>query len=353
MVPVLLAGIRLESQLLDFGRLGLISYGAILRRSADVLLGMHQGLTWGLNITCLMDILGPKGYGMASGLSNAVGYAGSALTAPFTAKLVADFGDQHGSEVAVELLAACMALGLFLVWRSRDTGLFVCLRSSSTTSVDFARVSTGCGREADALCSLAGLTVNLVTGLVWGSTVLWSKSEGGLNVQAIGFMEAWHTSFKILFMISAGYAVYFVKPTVVAAVALVILFFGLAVLWAQALHPPADWFLLLLATGITGAGVGGAFPALAAAVTSGVSEDHRASVYGAYRFWRDLGYAMSGLVARMCDWDGFRSSSATVFVWTGAVASLFSVRMVLCSSRHTRTHGGLGDAPSPLLIQRI
>ena len=72
-------------------------------------------------------------------------------------------------------------------------------------------LATGCGSGTLALCSMAGLTVNAATGLVWGALVIWAKNSnlGGLCNDStdsvacaeIGFAEASYTACKVVAMI--------------------------------------------------------------------------------------------------------------------------------------------------------
>merc|ERR1740129_961659 len=108
MLPLLVVGMQFQSR--------------AMKNAADVLLGMHQGLTWGVNIICLMDIYGPDGRATASGLSNAVGYLGSAVTAPLCAWLLELTGNETFSLIA---LAFTVAVALGLLALSKDTSAWV------------------------------------------------------------------------------------------------------------------------------------------------------------------------------------------------------------------------------------
>mmetsp|Transcript_126884 Transcript_126884/g.371022 ORF Transcript_126884/g.371022 Transcript_126884/m.371022 type:complete len:454 (+) Transcript_126884:41-1402(+) len=332
-VPVLLLGIRLRSPL--------------VKDLADALLGVQQGLTWGVNIISLMDILGPRGRGMASALSNAIGYAASTAAARVAAQLVSETGDEEG---AVYYLAVVICMGVGVLAVSRDTRPWIEAEETIPVQDEEAgpggshACATGCGTLAQALCSIAGLTVNTATGLVWGAMVMWAR-EGGLSNAQIGDVEACHTAAKVLAMLGAGAAIYRCSPRLVAAASLALLVLGLSLLLGEAWAPSVSVPGVVLASCLVGAGVGGAFPALAAAVSADLPASSRASVYGAYRMWRDFGYAVGGLSQRLFDWDGFRSTSLSVLILAAAVAGLFGAHAA-CHALGRAADSSKAEAPS-------
>lgn len=306
--PILLASFNLNS--------------IVFLNAANVLTGMMQGITWGLNITCLMDLLGPQGRGLASALSNAVGYFGSALTAPIVAQAVAMYGTP---QVCISSLALSTAVGFLICFQIKDTTSW---NTSSEKGVQKHAIRTGCATETQILCSLAGHTVNAATALVWGAAVLWMTGIGGVSISSVGFCEGWFTACKVVAMLISGCASGYIMPQAVASVSLSILTCGLCCLSWQASEPPAEWHILMASTALVGTGIGGAFPALAASVTEGLSDHSRASIYGAYRMWRDLGYAGGGLATRLNS-GGFESTSLYVSIWSTGVALIFLFRLVL------------------------
>jgi len=293
----------------------------------NILLGSMQGVTWGVNIICLMDILGPQGRGMASALSNAVGYAGSALAAPLAAHIVAV---THHVTICLVALAVSTSLGLLISALAQDTQ-----RWAPTAKVEDGP-EAGCPRpkfavasETQALCSLAGYTLNCSTALVWGAALIWIKGPGGFSIEGAGALESWFTANKVAAMLMSGCVSYYCgRPQTVAAASLCVVALGLSLLCMQAHAPPAGWPLLLTSTAMIGLGTGGAYPALAAAVTQGVPDASRASVYGAYRMWRDFGYAGGGFASRMNS-SSFERTSLLVCVGAVVVAVVFCSRLVL------------------------
>ncbi|CAE8645206.1 unnamed protein product, partial [Polarella glacialis] len=286
-------------------------------RAADALLGVQQGLTWGLNIICLMDLLGPEGRGMASGMSNAMGYLASAAAAPPAAALA---GDAYGEREICALLGVCVFLGMGLVCISKDTAPWVRLEQRGARNVldltpglpilDMSHKPTqqslfvsmsGCGSKAAAACALGGLTVNAATALIWGPLVPWCREQGSISLPAIGFIESAHSVAKVLGMLVGGLLVDRCSPRPVAVTAMTLLVAGLGLVVSITRGKPTEADLLM-ASGAVGLAVGLAFPALAVASCNAAPTAHRAAAYGGYRMWRDFGYAAGGILSNF--WIG-------------------------------------------------
>jgi len=316
--------------------------------AAHCLLGIHQGITWATNIVCLMDLLGPGRCGLASGLSNASGYFSSAVAAPVVSALFEAFG---GEKSTLPALVATVLAGILLVaqmvetqpWAIAEDRLSEVVFSPGVAVPDSRRTVAqrcasfcGCSGVLPALYDLAGLTVNAATGLVWGSLVIWCQETGGLSTVQIGFVESAHTSAKVVAMVGAGYvADRCIGSRLLVALAMGCLTGGLVLLMLQA-RAELSWQLLYASSCLIGAGVGSAFPALAAAVAvEAQSAGERASAYCAYRMWRDAGYALGGLAPRLfgnsagCgsvkgggDCRGFQETTLVAFVWSSVVTVL-------------------------------
>lgn len=301
---------------------------AFLVAISDLLLGLMQGITWGLNIIILMDILGPQGRGLASALSNAAGYFGSAATDPVAAAMVAKAGN---ASICLATLCMGVLFGFILMMLDCRRQHRRSLAAATTPHVEFGGAACaggagllpqlGCGSAIQVLCLLSGHIVNAATALIWGATIQWMKADGGVSIEGVGVVEAWFTGLKVVAMLGSGLLAYRVRPPRIAAASVATMAWGLGLLAWQASSPPASWPRLLCATGMIGLGVGGAYPALEAAVIEGVPEHRRASVYGAYRMWRDLGFASGGICTRVL--NTFASEVFVIFVMSTIIAVLF------------------------------
>jgi MFS family permease len=141
--------------------------------------------------------------------------------------------------------------------------------------------------------SQAGLVTNLNDGLTWGTFPLLFAAHG-LGLAAIGIIKGlypllWGAGQLLTGKLSDTLGR---KPLIVT---------GMIV---QAAAFPAALLLLArpLAAGVAsaallGAGTAMAYPALIAAVADHTHPTWRAQGLAAYRFWRDLGYAIGAVIA--------------------------------------------------------
>jgi MFS family permease len=141
-------------------------------------------------------------------------------------------------------------------------------------------------------CSQAGLVNNLNDALAWGLVPLFLAAHGA-GVATIGLIAALYPAVWSVAQIATGHWSDSIgrKPLIA----------GGMLLQAAALTLLAisDGALALAATAAVTLGLGTAlvYPTLIAAMSDAVSPVARAPVVGVYRFWRDMGYVVGGLIA--------------------------------------------------------
>ena len=270
--------------------------------AANVFLGVNQGLAWSMTVNMKIDLVGPRGRGLAMGLNEAAGYMAVGATALATGYLAAAYGLRPVPElIGVIYAVAGLALSVLVV---RDTAAHVAAETAAhpgpgagtaAARKPFGAVFTETSWTNVSLrgASQAGLVTNLNDGLTWGVFPLLFFSHG-LGLAAIGLIKGlyplvWGAGQLLTGRLSDTIGR---KPLIVA---------GMIV---QAAAFPAALILLArpLAAGIVsaallGAGTAMVYPALLAAVADHAHPAWRAQALGAYRFWRDLGYAIGGLIA--------------------------------------------------------
>jgi MFS family permease len=269
------------------------SWGWVI--AANALLGLSQGFAWSMTVIMKVDLVGPKGRGLAVGLNEFAGYLAVGLTAYFTGYLGSRYGLRPAPfYVGVFYAIAGTILSLLVV---RDTRHHVRLEAG------------GAAREASPLsfrevfllasfrdrnlfaASQAGLANNLNDGMSWGILPLFFASFG-LGVERIGVLKAiypgvWGVGQIVTGPLSDRWGR---KGLIVAG------------MWVQAAA------LLMTATGdqfrwwvlgsvVLGLGTAMVYPSLIAAVSDASHPSWRARSLGVYRFWRDLGYALGALSA--------------------------------------------------------
>ena len=274
---------------------------------ANVLLGINQGLTWSLTVIMKIDLAGPARRGLAMGLNEGAGYGAVAVAAWVTGWIASEYG-LRPEPFYFGAVLAIVGLGLSVLF-VRETADHVAQEAANHQTRDgqsgddltFGQVfalSTWRNRSLSAT-SQAGLVNNLNEGMAWGLFPLFFAAAG-LSVGRIGVV------------IAISPAVWGIGQLVTGALSDRVgrkwLIAGGQ--WTEAVG------LLLIATGDSfwtwaagsatfGAGTAMAYPTLLAAIGDIAHPVWRARAVGAYRLWRDLGFAvgavLSGVLADAVD----------------------------------------------------
>src|ERR671912_2163327 len=161
--------------------------------AANVLLGVNQGLAWSMTVIMKIDLVGPRGRGLAVGLNEFAGYLAVGLTALATGYLASVYGLRPEP---FDLGIGYVTLGLLLlVFLVRDTTEHVRLEMEQhppeSAPLTFREVFSRTSFKDRHLfaCSQAGLVNNLNDGMSWGVFPLFF-SAFGLGVERIGVLKA-------------------------------------------------------------------------------------------------------------------------------------------------------------------
>ena len=156
-------------------------------------------------------------------------------------------------------------------------------------------------------CSQAGLVTKINDATVWGLFPLFLAAEG-LDVVKIGIVAALYPQVWGVFQLGTGFLSDRMgrKPLIVVGMLLQ----GLAISLAAA----AVGFPVWLATAILlGIGTACVYPTLIAAVGDSSPPMRRASAIGIYRWFRDGGFVVGGLLAGLvADAQGFQAAFLVV-----------------------------------------
>lgn len=263
--------------------------------AANVLLGINQGLAWSMTVIMKIDLVGPRGRGLAVGLNEFAGYLAVGLTALATGYLASVYGLRPEP---FYLGVAYTVLGLLVsVILVRDTREHIRLEMEEhppepnplTFREVFAKTSYG-DRNLFA-CSQAGLVNNLNDGMSWGVFPLFF-SNLGLGVGRIGVLKAvypavWGTIQVFTGTLSDRWGR---KGLIVAG-----MWVQAAAIFLTVVTRDFGWWLL--GSVLLGLGTAMVYPSLIAAVSDASHPSWRARSLSVYRFWRDLGYAAGALSA--------------------------------------------------------
>jgi len=263
--------------------------------AANVLLGVNQGLAWSMTVIMKIDLVGPRGRGLAVGLNEFAGYLAVGLTALATGYLASTYGlrpEPFYLGVAYAVLG--LLVSVFLV---RDTRQHVRLEAEEhppePSPLGFREVfrRTSYGDRNLFACSQAGLVNNLNDGMSWGVFPLFFQSFG-LGVGRIGVLKAVYPAVWGCLQVFTGPLSdrWGRKGLIVAG------------MWTQAAGifvtvATRDFGWWLLGSVLLGLGTAMVYPALIAAVSDASHPSWRARSLSVYRFWRDLGYAVGALSA--------------------------------------------------------
>jgi MFS family permease len=298
--------------------------------AANVLLGANQAFAWSMTVIMKVDLVGPKRRGLALGLNEFAGYLSVALSAWVTGTIAERYGLRpepfyYGGVIAI--------LGLLLsVLFVRETRHHVAAEvaqaapspAGPAAGLSFREVfglTTWRDRSLSATCQ-AGLVNNLNDGMSWGLYPLFF-AQHGLGVAAIGVLKAVYPGVWGAFQVITGpLSDRIGRKGLIAG--------GMAVqaggIWLTVLVPtyPA-W---LAGAGLQGLGTAMVYPTLLAVIGDVAHPSWRATSYGVYRLWRDLGYAVGALLAGLvADWLGMEAAIHVVAALTLLSGLAVMVRM--------------------------
>jgi MFS family permease len=293
------------------------SWGWIV--AANVLLGINQGLAWSMTVVMKIDLVGPARRGFALGLNEAAGYGGVALAAAVSGWLASEIAPR---DVLVAAGAGIAVIALILsVMFVRDTAAHVALEQERhaggderTPSLGEAFADASWREPALRACSQAGLVNNLNDALAWGLVPLFLAAHGasigevglvaGIYPAVWGAGQIWtgHWSDRV------GRKLPIVSGMLLQAGALVVLAASDGAVGIAA-----------LAAALVGVGTALVYPTLIAAISDAVPPIARAPAVGIYRFWRDMGYVVGGVLAGVAaDSLGYGGAIAVVAALTAA-----------------------------------
>jgi MFS family permease len=263
--------------------------------AANVLLGASQGFAWSMTVIMKIDLVGPKGRGLAVGLNEFAGYFAVGVTAFLTGYLASRYGLRP---VPIYLGAVYAVLGAALsILLVRDTREHVRLESQTTTksaaAIGFREVFARTSFKDRNLfsASQAGLVNNLNDGMSWGIFPLFFTSLG-LGVERVGILKAVYPMVWGMCQVATGALSdrWGRKGLIVSG------------MWVQAVGlaitaATGQFAWWLAASVLLGVGTAMVYPSLIAAVSDASDPAWRARSLSVYRFWRDLGYAIGALSA--------------------------------------------------------
>ncbi|WP_406871905.1 MFS transporter [Aminobacter sp. P9b] len=312
--------------------------------AANALLGVSQGLAWSMTVIMKVDLVGPKGRGLAVGLNEFAGYFAVGVTAFLTGYLAGQYGLRPiPIYVGVVYAVLGFALSVLLVCDTRaHVQLEMANHPKEESSLSFREVfalTTFRDRNLFA-ASQAGLVNNLNDGMSWGIFPLFFAANG-LGVEKIGILKAVYPGVWGLCQVLTGPLSdrWGRKGLIVAG------------MWVQALALmmtalTRDFGWWLVASLLLGLGTAMVYPSLIAAVSDASHPSWRARSLSVYRFWRDLGYAIgalsAGLIADTFGLPWAIGSIAALTFLSGAITALVMRERLTAVADHVSANRSTG-----------
>ncbi|MDA8094648.1 MAG: MFS transporter [Betaproteobacteria bacterium] len=275
--------------------------------AANALLGINQGFAWSMTVTSKVDITRPEQRGFATGVNECAGYVAVGLAGVITGYFSTHYGPRltlFGFGLVVVALGLLMAITLV-----RETLPWARAEHSKQKNGHFTgplpRFPTGISAhpgtwEIFTLVSFrhptfralaqAGVTNKVADTLVWAILPIFLR-EHGLGIVAIGWVTGTYAMVWGLSQLGTGLLSDRIGRKPVIVTGLWALAVGIA---GIALTGNIDAWVAWAA--IMGVGMALLYPNLIAAVADISAPSWRGRALGAYRYWRDTGYAIGAIV---------------------------------------------------------
>ncbi len=281
---------------------------------ANVLLGIHQGLTWSSTVVMKIDLVGEKDRGFAMGLNEFAGYLAVGIVAYLTGFVADSYGvTPYPFYLGIGISVVGLFLTLFFV---KDTHVFAKKEGTTSTATRMGNIFWDTTLRDKTLSSItqAGMVNNLNDGMIWGllPIVLLSLSFGSKD---IGIITAIYPMvWGIGQLVTGKLADVYSKKG--------LLFWGmLAQGFAILLIPFSSVFWMLAAISVVlGLGTAMVYPTFLAAIAQATHPNQRAESIGVFRLWRDLGYAFGAVISGLTA-DLFGLEYAIFFIGGLTIAS--------------------------------
>jgi MFS family permease len=309
------------------------------------LLGINQGFAFSMTVYSVIDLAGPKARALAVGLDETVGYLGVAFGAQFTGFLVGSTQTLSSRPMtAFGVLGAVIVLGLltavFLVKDTRKYGLSAQGGPDPGNDEDgdlstlevFKRTTFGSPTRFAAV--QAGHVEKYIDALVFLLfPVYFVTSQGGfLTFAELGTVElAYGATFGVVQAFAGGFADRVGRRPLIVGGMLLAGAATIGIVEVTGFVP-----VLALATGM-GLGLALLYPNLQAVIGDVSHPEWRATGVGAYRLWRDFGYAVgAAFVGLLWDLAGPRTA---FYVVGGLVVASGAVALWLLRETHPELRG--------------
>ncbi|MBL6448732.1 MFS transporter [Fulvivirga sp. 29W222] len=289
---------------------------------ANILLGVNQGLAWSSTVVMKIDIVGEKQRGLAMGLNEFAGYLAVAVVAFLTGYIASEYGLRpYPFYLGIGLVFAGFFSSVFLV---KETHHHVKKEAESNLvkRLENVFIDTSWRDRNLGTVTQAGLVNNLNDGMMWGLLPL-ILTYRGFDLEQVGVVTAAYPAVWGLGQLFTGKMADHVnkKRMLYLGMLLQAVSILLLLLASTFIH----FIVLAVALGL---GTALVYPTFLATIAEFTHPYDRAQSLGAFRFWRDLGYAIGAvLTGVLADWLGMLVPVLVIGLLTLLSAVVIMIRM--------------------------
>jgi MFS family permease len=264
--------------------------------AANVFLGINQAFTWTMTVTSQIDLAANNERGLAVGINEALGYIAVGMAGLGTGYAALSYGPRLTLLVFGLTTIAC---ALLVLTRVEDTIPWVRAEHAHKATGDahapspslwdgFVRASFK-DPTYRAICQ-GGVANKIADTLVWVLLPVFFKTHG-LGLVRIGWITGLYAMVWGLSQLATGHLADRIGRKVPVVTGFLLL--ALALVGVAVERSFRDW---LMAAVIMGIGMALLYPNLIAAMSDLAPPLERGRILGVYRYWRDTGYAIGGIV---------------------------------------------------------
>ena len=289
---------------------------------SNILLGIHQGLTWSSTVVMKIDLVGQKDRGLAMGLNEFAGYLAVGLMALLTGYVANNYGV---SPYPFYLGFVVALIGLLLtIFFVKETTQFMKLEQVESKAENLKNIFWETTFKNPTLGSVtqAGLVNNLNDGMIWGLLpillVSLNYSYTEIGVIASIYPTVWGVSQLVTGKLSDSLS----KKRM--------LFWGMFLQGITIVALPfliGLWWLAFFSA-LLGIGTAMVYPTFLSTIADATQPSQRAESIGTFRLWRDLGYAIGAIISGIsADLFGLHTAILLIGIITMLSALVIQIRM--------------------------
>jgi MFS family permease len=289
---------------------------------SNILLGIHQGLTWSSTVVMKIDLVGPKDRGLAMGLNEFAGYLAVGLMALLTGYIAEAYGvSPYPFYLGFIIALLGLLITLFFV---EETKKFMHVEQESNESQKLKNIFWETTYKNSTLGSVtqAGLVNNLNDGMIWGllPILLLSLNYNNTNIGIIA--SIYPTVWGISQLVTGKLSDVLSKKGM--------LFWGMLLQGIAILFLPFtnSFAILIILSALLGWGTALVYPTFLSTIAQATPPEQRAEAIGTFRLWRDLGYAIGAVISGIsADLFGINTAIVLIGIITILSSLVIQIRM--------------------------